>query len=121
MPGIMMLCCEEVPSQHSIRWASFAILSAAIASRAVMFAQPQPAEDVTSTYIVFVRAERVGSEDISVTRTPTGWTITSSGTAGPPIDLVTRQLQARYTTDWKPLDLKIDATLRNVATQSTTV
>ena len=74
-----------------------------------------------STFIVFVRAERVGSEDVSVSRTADGWTISSAGRIGPPIDLVTREVLVRYTADWKPIELKIDASVRDQALKSQTV
>ncbi len=109
-------------SQHSIRWASFAIAGLTLAARGLVSAQPKPASNANpaSTFIIFIRAERVGSEDIAVARTALGWTITSSGSAGPPLDLVTRQVQVRYSADWKPTDLRIDASFRNQPTLSTT-
>jgi pimeloyl-ACP methyl ester carboxylesterase len=76
-------------------------------------AQQQVSTAPSSTFIVFLRGERVGSEDISVTRTAEGWTISSSGRVGPPLDLVLRELQIRYTSDWRPVELRIDATTRD--------
>jgi pimeloyl-ACP methyl ester carboxylesterase len=66
----------------------------------------------SSTFIVFVRGERIGSEDVALARSSDGWTITSSGRIGPPLDLVIKELQIRYTSDWKPIELRIDATAR---------
>jgi pimeloyl-ACP methyl ester carboxylesterase len=82
-------------------------------SALVPHAQQQTPTAPSSTFIVFLRGERVGSEDISVARTADGWTISSSGRVGPPLDLVLRELQIRYTSDWKPLELRIDATARD--------
>lgn len=66
-----------------------------------------------ASFIVFIRAERVGSEDIAVARTADGWTISSAGRVGPPVDLVARQVVVRYTPDWRPLELRVDASLKN--------
>src|SRR5262245_54571042 len=66
-----------------------------------------------STFIVFLRGARIGSEDIALTRNADGWTIASAGRFGPPLDIVIRDLQARYTSDWKPIELKIDAIARD--------
>lgn len=74
--------------------------------------QPPTGNAPSSNFTIFVGAIRAGSEQISVERTAEGWTISSSGRAGPPLEIVARQVQVRYTADWKPLDLKIDATLR---------
>jgi alpha-beta hydrolase superfamily lysophospholipase len=50
-----------------------------------------------------------------VSRGSSGWIITSSGTFGPPISLNIRRFELKYTDDWQPLELKIEATLRNAA------
>jgi uncharacterized protein len=63
-------------------------------------------------YRVFLGGAPVGSEQISVVRSPEGWTIKSSGQIGAPVEIVTRQLQIRYDPDWKPLDLAIDGNIR---------
>jgi pimeloyl-ACP methyl ester carboxylesterase len=54
----------------------------------------------------------IGSEQVSVDRSADGWTITSSSRTGAPFDLVARTVEARYTSDWRPLELNIDATLQ---------
>jgi alpha-beta hydrolase superfamily lysophospholipase len=66
----------------------------------------------SSTFIVFLRGERIGSEDVAQTRSADGWTITSAGIVGPPLELVIREARVRYTADWKPIELRIDAALR---------
>ena len=60
----MVLCCEAVLSQHSIRWASLTLAGLTVAARAIVSAQPQPAlaPGSTSTFVIFIRGERVGSE-----------------------------------------------------------
>jgi alpha-beta hydrolase superfamily lysophospholipase len=75
----------------------------------------QPAATATSfttSFLIYFRAQVIGREEVSVVQSPQGWTITSGGRTGGPVDLITRELQVRYTPDWKPLDLTIDATLR---------
>ncbi|HEX5167375.1 MAG TPA: alpha/beta fold hydrolase, partial [Thermomicrobiales bacterium] len=80
----------------------------------VLGAQSAPETASSSTFTIYLRSAPIGSETISVARTPDGWTISSSGRTGLPIDLATRQLQLHYTPDWKPIDLSIDATIRGV-------
>jgi pimeloyl-ACP methyl ester carboxylesterase len=90
---------------------------AAAATLVVAITAPSSAQQQESspaaTFIVFVRGERIGSEDIALARTADGWTITSSGRFGPPVDLVIKELHARYSGEWKPLELRIDAITRN--------
>src|SRR4051812_10618393 len=65
-----------------------------------------------SSFTIFMRSVPIGGERGELQRTPQGWTITSSSRMGAPIDLVARLVQVRYTEDWKPLDLSVDATLQ---------
>ncbi len=62
-----------------------------------------------STFNIYIRSTQVGTESVTVARGPDGITITSNGRLGPPINVVTRQLKARYDSTWKPLELTIDA------------
>jgi uncharacterized protein len=75
-------------------------------------ASAQPAAE--STFTIYIRSTPVGSERVSVERSNDGYTISSTGRIGPPIDLVIRQFRARYDTSWKPLELTIDASVRGV-------
>jgi len=72
----------------------------------------QAAAATPSTFTVFVKAVPIGTERSTVARTAAGWTITSNGRLGPPLDIITRNLEVRYDADWKPLSLSIDASTR---------
>ena len=61
-------------------------------------------------FTVFFRGTAIGSEQIDVTRNAEGWTITSTGRSGAPLDVSTRHLEMRYDGAWKPLQLTIDGT-----------
>jgi pimeloyl-ACP methyl ester carboxylesterase len=69
-----------------------------------------------SNFNIYIRSTSVGTEQIAVERTADGWTVTSTGRLSAPVDLAIRQFRARYTSDWKPLELTIDATSRGQAT-----
>lgn len=94
---------------------AWALLLATFGSLAV--SAPAPAQQISSSapssnFIVFLRAERIGNEDIVVTRTADGWNIGSAGRIGAPIDLEARQVIVRYTSEWKPIELRVDASVR---------
>jgi alpha-beta hydrolase superfamily lysophospholipase len=78
---------------------------AAVASTAAL-------STATSDFAIYLRGAQIGTEQIALARNASGWTITSSGRIGPPLDIVTRSLQIRYDADWKPLELTLDATAR---------
>src|SRR3954453_22551068 len=109
-----------MPSAHFIRavlCTVVAVLLAFAAGSRTSHAQTA----ATSTYQVFVRSMPIGSEQITVARFSDGWTVSSSGRVGRPIDLVLRTFSARYDNDWKARELTIDATLRGQTIQLHTV
>ncbi len=74
---------------------------------------PPPLPDAGATnFTIFLRGAPIGSEQIAVSRTATGWTIASSGRLGAPIDVVARRLQVRYTQEWRPIEFTLDGTVR---------
>jgi pimeloyl-ACP methyl ester carboxylesterase len=78
-------------------------------------AQTPPATTAPSNFLLFANGVQIGTEEIAVMRVAGGWTIASSGRSRAPLDLVTRNLQIRYSTDWKPVELTLDATARGQA------
>jgi uncharacterized protein len=66
----------------------------------------------TSSFMIFQRGNAIGAEQMTVIRTADGWDILSTGRLGPPLDVVARKLEARYTPDWKPIELTVDSTVR---------
>ena len=92
---------------HSIRAAVLVAATAAVAG-----AQTPPSPAGTSNFAVFLRGVQIGTEEIAVARGADGWTISSTGRIGAPIELVTRSLQIRYDADWKARELTLDATVR---------
>jgi alpha-beta hydrolase superfamily lysophospholipase len=73
-------------------------------------AVPAPGE---STLIAFLNGREIGREQVSLARTPSGWTITSSGALAAPFNQSTKRFEVTYAPDWQPIELKIDATLNS--------
>ncbi|MCU1381771.1 MAG: acetoin dehydrogenase subunit dihydrolipoyllysine-residue acetyltransferase [Acidobacteria bacterium] len=105
-----------MPSLHSIRAVLAALaLAAPLGASAQQLPAPPPLQEAgVTSFTIFLGGTPVGSEQIAVNRTATGWTITSSGRLGAPIDAVARRVQARYTADWRPLEFTFDGTVRGV-------
>jgi pimeloyl-ACP methyl ester carboxylesterase len=92
------------------------LVAAAVAQGALAAAQQAVAPSTgASDFAVYLRGTQIGTEQISLARSASGWTITSSGRIGPPLDIVTRSLVIRYDALWKPLELTLDATGRGQA------
>src|SRR5262245_38618658 len=86
----------------------------ALAATLPLVASAQPAASARpSTFKIFLRSAQIGTEDISVTQTPAGWTILGTGRIGPPLDIVARRVELKYDAEWRPLELTVDATARD--------
>lgn len=70
---------------------------------------PQPASQ--SELLVFLGGRQIGREQVTVSRNGGNWIIASSGTIAAPIDVTTDRFEARYSADWQPLELHIEATI----------
>ena len=73
---------------------------------------PVPQLPGGTAFTIFLRGAPIGTEQMAVSRSAEGWTITSSGRLGAPLDVVGRRLQVRYTADWRPLAFSFDGTVR---------
>ena len=105
-----------MPSSHFSR-AAIAACAFAVplgASAQIVPVPPAPEGNATS-FTIFLRAAPIGAEQVSVTRIADGWTITSTGRMAPPIDIVARRIQVRYTADWRPIEFTFDGTVRGQA------
>jgi pimeloyl-ACP methyl ester carboxylesterase len=91
---------------HSIRGVVLSVVAG------TLLAAQQPVTPAASNFLVLFRGARIGTEEIFVARRADGWTITSSGRIGAPLELVTKNLQVRYEADWAPRELDIEATVR---------
>jgi alpha-beta hydrolase superfamily lysophospholipase len=104
---------------HRLRYLTAALAAAAaLVSSAPAAAQdpaavlPVPGE---ATFLVFLGGQEVGREQISLARSAAGWTITATGSLGPPMNLTTRSFTLTYANDWQPIELRIEAEVQNRA------
>ena len=98
-----------------MRWPHFihAALAALLVAAPSAAAQPaQTSPEGATPFTIFLRSLPIGSEQIALTRSADGWSIVSSGRVGAPLDVISRRVEVRYTPDWRPRDLTIDATVR---------
>jgi pimeloyl-ACP methyl ester carboxylesterase len=102
-----------VPLRHCIRGVLTALILAVPWTASAQQAPPaDPSNAEPSNFAVYVRAAMVGTEQIAVSRESDGWSIVSSGRLAPPLDVTNRRLQLRYDSNWKPVELMLEATVR---------
>jgi len=63
------------------------------------------------TFNTSVRGQRVGQENVTLTRTPDGWLISATGGQTGPANFTINKFEMRYTADWQAtsLDLELQA------------
>lgn len=103
---------QRMRVSHSIR-ATTSILAIVATALLATGRATNAQTSATSSFTVLFRGTPVGSEQVAVERTPQGWTISSSGRIGAPLDVVLRSLQLRYDAQWQPLALSIDVSIRD--------
>ena len=89
--------------------AAVLVLSAASAT-----AQPAPSPTPgDAVFNIFLRGTQIGREQVTLATAPSGWIITSSGGSQAPLDFTVARFEVKYSPDWQPLELTLDARLRN--------
>jgi uncharacterized protein len=98
----------------SLRHCICAVAAVLLATVAMPVAQQQTEfqPGTTSSFMIFLRGNPVGIEQVALSRTPEGWSILSTGRLVQPIEVVARKLEVRYTADWTPIAFNIDMTAR---------
>jgi pimeloyl-ACP methyl ester carboxylesterase len=91
---------------RSVHCSVLTLLHAAWSQAAL--AQPAPAPSAAD-FRIFVRGNQIGTEEVTVARTPQGTLISGSGRLGPPVDVITNRCEARYDAQGRPSDLMFDA------------
>lgn len=66
-----------------------------------------------SVLTIFFKGTNIGREQVTLARTSSGWTISSTGRQGPPFDITLNRFEAKYTPDWQPAELHVEALVRN--------
>ncbi|CAN5870424.1 hypothetical protein BH24ACI5_BH24ACI5_21340 [soil metagenome] len=96
-----------------IRNCTAAFLAALLALPAwPLLAQETTAKpDNHAEFLVFLGGTQVGREQVTVARAGGNWIISSTGHITAPVDVTTNRFEAKYTADWQPLELHIDATM----------
>lgn len=96
-----------VPIRHCIA----GLLCALALTGSAVLAQPPAAVPVPgeATFIVFLGGQEVGREQVSMARAEGGWRITSTSFLAPPLNITTRSFSVVYTTDWQPIEMRIEA------------
>jgi pimeloyl-ACP methyl ester carboxylesterase len=64
-------------------------------------------------FTVFLTGTRVGVEHVRLARAGSTWVISSTAQFGAPLSMTVNRFEVKYTSDWQPLELHIEATQGN--------
>jgi uncharacterized protein len=78
-------------------------------------ASPPQAAPGDAVFAIFIGGREVGREQVSLARSGAGWIITATARHAAPLDLTVNRFELKYTIDWQPIDMRIDARQRDRA------
>lgn len=105
-----------------MRFHCTAVALAAVLLGAVTAAAQTPELPGTgdAAFAIYLKGVQIGREQVNVSRGPSGWIVTSTGRTDAPLDFTIARFEMKYAPDWQPLELSLEARLRNaVATIKT--
>jgi pimeloyl-ACP methyl ester carboxylesterase len=98
-----------------IRNCTAALLGATLAlsswSAGALAQQTAQKPESQAELLVFLGGRQVGREQVTVSRAGGNWIISATGHVTAPAELTTRRFEAKYSADWQPLELHIEATV----------
>jgi pimeloyl-ACP methyl ester carboxylesterase len=62
-------------------------------------------------FLIFLAGRQVGQEQVTLSRSAGNWIITATGQLSAPVEIITSRFEAKYTSDWQPLELRVEGTL----------
>ena len=93
---------------------SVAVVLAIGVPRSVAAQTPAPAATAgtTTQFLVFLRSQPVGREEVVVLRVQDGYVVRGTSRLGLPIDITSRIAEVTYDLEWRPRSLHIDGVVR---------
>jgi len=74
-----------------------------------------------AAFTVFLKGQRIGSEQVTVTQSAAGWEVSASGLTGSPLNISFDKFLAKYGPDWQTKSLEISGQMRSQALVLNTV
>lgn len=91
---------------------TWAVVVAATAASAQDRPLQAPSDPGSTSYLVFLRQQPIGREEVAVVRNAGGWTVRGTSQLGVPVDITTRRAEIRYDAEWRPLSVLVNSIAR---------
>jgi pimeloyl-ACP methyl ester carboxylesterase len=69
----------------------------------------------TAAFTIFLRGQRIGSEQVTVSHPSGGWLISATGRTGAPLDFAFEKFLAAYSAEWRTRSLEVSGQMRGQA------
>jgi pimeloyl-ACP methyl ester carboxylesterase len=83
--------------------------AALVQAPAAPAATPRPTPEADVEFSLFLSGTRVGTEQVRVARSGSTRIISSTAQYGAPLNVTVNRFEVKYTTDWQPVELHIEA------------
>src|SRR6185369_6668293 len=96
-----------------VRYCTAAWLAAVLATAAAAQTAPPPGQTPAEgdvQFTVFLGTTRVGVEQVRLARSGSTWIISSTAQFAQPLNLIVNRAEVKYTADWQPTELRVEAT-----------
>ena len=87
---------------------ALSVLALSLPARRVVSAQ----QGDMARFAIFWRGDRIGFENVTVSSTPSGWHIVSTGSQLAPLDFALTRFDVTYSSDWHPQTLSLESVLK---------
>src|SRR5690348_1575407 len=101
-------CAGLIAALFAAVWCT-APITAAAQDATTQSSAPSPAEGEME-FTMFLGGTRVGVERVRLAKAANTWIISSTGQFGAPINMTVNRFEVKYTSDWQPIELHIEAT-----------
>jgi hypothetical protein len=68
-----------------------------------------------ATFSVFLSGREIGREQVRLAKSGSDWVLTATSRIGAPLDITVNRFELKYSADWQPIELKLDARSRGGA------
>jgi len=91
---------------------SLVLASTSVGARAQERPLQVPSDPGSTSYLVFLRQQPIGREEVAVVRNAEGWTVRGTSQLGVPVDITTRRAEIRYDAEWRPVSVLVNSIAR---------
>jgi pimeloyl-ACP methyl ester carboxylesterase len=102
--------CTALAAVALVASAAAAGKQATSAEAAAGRAQPAPGD---AAFAIYLRGTQIGREQATLAKSDSGWIITSTGRSAAPLDFTVSRFEMKYGADWQPLEMTLEARVRN--------